>query len=78
MTSYTAIFTFTRWTGMVSFTPSRKEPLIHIEQKVGFFGREKILLPPTHSGDCTTYVVPAGFCVLGHTFSVANVKMFRC
>ena len=68
MTSYTVNFTFTRWTGMVSFAPSRKKPPIHIEQKVGFFGTEKILLPPTHSGYCTEYSVPASFFVLGHTF----------
>jgi hypothetical protein len=73
MASYTVNFTFTRRTAMVSFTPSRKEPPIHIEKKVGFFQTEKIHLPPTHSGYCTEYVIPAGFCVLGHTFSAANI-----
>ena len=74
MTSYIVNCTFTRWTGMVNFTHSRKEPPIHIEQNVGFFGTEKILLPPTHSGYCTEYAIPAGFCVMGHTFSAANIK----
>jgi hypothetical protein len=78
MTSYTVNFTFITWKGMVSFTPSRKEPPIHIEQKVGFFETEKIHLPPTHSGHCIEYAIPAGFCVLGHTFSRVNIKKFRC
>jgi hypothetical protein len=59
---------------MVSFTLSRKEPSIHIEQKVGFFGKAKILFPPTHGGNCTEYAIPTGFCVLWHTFSAANIK----
>jgi hypothetical protein len=54
--------------------PPRKKPPTHVEQKVGFFGTEKILLLLTHSGYCTEYAIPAGFCVLGQKFSAANIK----
>ena len=45
--------------------------------KVGFFDTEKIHLPPTHSGHCTEYAIPAGFCVLGYTFSGVNIKKIQ-
>ena len=55
--------------------PNRQSP-IHTEQKDGFFGTEKNLLPPAHSGYCTDYAIPATFCVLEHTFSTANIKKY--
>jgi hypothetical protein len=66
---------------MVSFSMPSKEPPMHIEQKDGFFGTEKNLLPPAHSGHCNDYVIPTGFCILGNRFSEANIKnmqMLEC